>query len=235
MNPIGTEKYRCGCTLVTLTSELGITRNQFDNTCILVASNVGLKDFSRLHNMYYHDKERNIDKKSKSIWIWVIVSGPNSIFIKGSILALKGSCSCCKTMFLLIFLAFSFEGICHRYSCPEILNWHWCHIDIASFLSCFKRRGEHRVGSRGHRGVAWVRVRARVEELEVNGRLVRRNLQGPDLQQIQGSDWLRLIIQGSDWSSPGERGWPQVWSVCGQRWGSIRSDQVSQPGPVNMI
>ena len=57
MNPIGTEKYRCGCTLVTLTSELGITGNQFDNTCILVASNVGLKDFSRLHNIIMTRKE----------------------------------------------------------------------------------------------------------------------------------------------------------------------------------
>ena len=71
-----------------------------------------------------------------------------------------------------------------------------------------------------------------MEELEVNGRLVCGNLQGPDLQQIQGSDWLRMTIQGSDWSSPGERGWPQVWSVCGQRWGSIQSDPASLPGPV---
>ena len=84
-----------------------------------------------------------------------------------------------------------------------------------------------------------------MQELEVNGRLVRGNLQGPDLQQIKvshrlkitikDSDWLGLTIQGSDWSSPVERGWPQVWSVCGQRWGSIRSDPASLPGPTKVI
>ena len=71
-----------------------------------------------------------------------------------------------------------------------------------------------------------------MQELEVNGRLVRGNLQGPDLQQIKGSywlkitikdsDWLGLTIQGSDWSSVltrGERMAPSLvclWTALGK-------------------